>query len=232
MAYDYSAKCVILGDTGVGKSSLLLALTDPGRFSSSHDVTIGVEFGAKNVSCEGGQVIKLQIWDTAGQEAFRSIVRTYYRATAAALVVFDVGRRASLASVDSWLRDLREHCAVPAVRVLLVGNKCDLDESRREVSTDEAAAFAAERGLEFVETSARTGRNVAAAFKGVAQTVVDDVLAGRLDPLATPSQGVKLGHSVAAAASRRRADDDNLRLGQRSAASRAVTPNGGCCVVS
>jgi small GTP-binding protein len=273
MSYDYSAKVVILGDSGTGKSSLLVAFTDPGKFSTRHDVslpprlrsdlrapctlrarclhavcppaacppvhtaaarclprplqvTIGVEFGSKHITLPSAHVVKLQLWDTAGQEAFRSIVRTYYRGTAAALILFDVSRRASFNSVGSWLRELREHCSVPSVRVLLVGNKADLPESQREVGYEEANSFAALHGLEYLETSARTGRNVDVAFKGVAQTLLSEVLAGRLDPTAIPTQGVKLGHSAAA-----RAHADGIRV-RKVAAAHAVTPNGGCCLIS
>lgn len=226
MSYDYSAKVVIVGESGVGKSSLLIAFTDPGHFSTRHDVTIGVEFGSKNVTCSSGHIVKLQLWDTAGQEAFRSIVRTYYRGTAAALIVFDVGRRASFSAIGSWLRELREHCDAPSVRVLLVGNKCDRPESEREIGVDEARAFAALHGLEYLETSARSGHNVEEAFKGVAHSVLADVLAGRVDPTATPSQGVKLGHTAAA-----RAHASSIQV-KRSNAGRADVPHGGCCIIS
>jgi len=189
-------------------------------------VTIGVDYGSKNITLLSGHVIKLQLWDTAGQEAYRSVVRTYYRGTAAALIVFSVGKRASFSSAGSWLRELREHCNVPSVRVLLVGNKADIPEADREVGFEEAQTFAALHGLEYLETSARTGQNVETAFKGVCATLLTEVLAGRLDPTATPTQGVKLGHTAAA-----RAHADVIRV-NRVVAARAATPNGGCCVIS
>jgi hypothetical protein len=91
MSYAYLFKYIIIGDTGVGKSCLLLQFTDK-RFQPVHDLTIGVEFGARMISIDGKQ-IKLQIWDTAGQESFRSITRSYYRGAAGALLVYDITRR-------------------------------------------------------------------------------------------------------------------------------------------
>merc|ERR1712118_348765 len=91
MSYAYLFKYIIIGDTGVGKSCLLLQFTDK-RFRHDHDLTIGVEFGARMVTIDGKQ-IKLQIWDTAGQESFRSITRSYYRGAAGALLVYDITRR-------------------------------------------------------------------------------------------------------------------------------------------
>ena len=97
MSYDYLFKYIIIGDTGVGKSCLLLQFTDS-RFRNDHDLTIGVEFGAKIVNIEN-KSIHLQIWDTAGQESFRSITRGYYRGAAAALLTFDITRRETFISL-------------------------------------------------------------------------------------------------------------------------------------
>lgn len=93
MSYSYLFKMIIIGDTGVGKSCLLLQFTDQ-KFRNDHDLTIGVEFGSRKIMIEG-QDIKLQIWDTAGSESFRSITRSYYRGAAGALLVFDITRRES-----------------------------------------------------------------------------------------------------------------------------------------
>jgi GTPase SAR1 family protein len=240
MAYDFAAKVVIVGESGTGKSSLLVAFTDPGHFQPLHHTTIGVEFGSKNVIARSGHVVKLQLWDTAGQEAFRAIVRSYYRGTAAAVVVFDVTRRASFVALDSWLRELREHKddgeGAPQARlghaasgrprrVLIVGNKSDR-ASEREVSVDEGRAFAAARGVDYFETSARTGDNVAAAFKALAEAILADTLDGSIDPLAVPTQGVTLGHTAEA-----RAHAEVLRV-RRVGAGVANTPHGGCCTIS
>jgi small GTP-binding protein len=106
--------------SGVGKSCLLLQFTDK-RFQPVHDLTIGVEFGARMINIEGKQ-IKLQIWDTAGQEAFRSITRSYYRGAAGALLVYDITRRDTFNHLTTWLEDARQHSNSNMV-IMLIGNK-------------------------------------------------------------------------------------------------------------
>lgn len=105
---------------GVGKSCLLLQFTDK-RFQPVHDLTIGVEFGARMITIDGKQ-IKLQIWDTAGQEAFRSITRSYYRGAAGALLVYDITRRETFSHLTTWLDDARQHSNSNMV-IMLIGNK-------------------------------------------------------------------------------------------------------------
>ncbi|KAJ8797074.1 hypothetical protein J1605_001884 [Eschrichtius robustus] len=143
-------------DKSVGKSCLLLQFTDK-RFQPVHDLTIGVEFGARMITIDGKQ-IKLQIWDTAGQESFRSITRSYYRGAAGALLVYDITRRDTFNHLTTWLEDARQHSNSNMV-IMLIGNKSDL-ESRREVKKEEGEAFAREHGLIFMETSAKTASNV------------------------------------------------------------------------
>ncbi|PPS17963.1 hypothetical protein GOBAR_AA02592 [Gossypium barbadense] len=142
MSYDYLFKYIIIGDTGVGKSCLLLQFTDK-RFQPVHDLTIGVEFGARMVTIDG-RPIKLQIWDTAGQESFRSITRSYYRGAAGALLVYDITRRETFNHLASWLEDARQH-ANPNMTIMLIGNKSDLSH-RRAVSKEEGEQFAKENG--------------------------------------------------------------------------------------
>merc|ERR1711998_306148 len=152
MSYAYLFKYIIIGDTGVGKSCLLLQFTDK-RFQPVHDLTIGVEFGARMINIDGKQ-IKLQIWDTAGQESFRSITRSYYRGAAGALLVYDITRKDTFNHLSSWLEEVRQN-GNPDIMVMLIGNKADLD-SRRQVSSEEGERFAKENGLIFLETSAKT----------------------------------------------------------------------------
>ena len=113
-------KYIIIGDTGVGKSCLLLQFTDK-RFQQVHDRTIGVEFGARMINIDQKQ-IKLQIWDTAGQESFRSITRSYYRGAAGALLVYDITRRDTFNHLTSWLDDARTH-SNSNMTIMLIGNK-------------------------------------------------------------------------------------------------------------
>ncbi|KAG1703867.1 Ras- protein Rab-2A, variant 2 [Phytophthora capsici] len=156
MSYAYLFKYIIIGDTGVGKSCLLLQFTDK-RFQPVHDLTIGVEFGARMINIENKQ-IKLQIWDTAGQESFRSITRSYYRGAAGALLVYDITRRETFNHLTRWLEEARQN-SNSNMAIMLIGNKSDL-EHRRAVSFKEGEQFAKENGLIFLETSAKTAANV------------------------------------------------------------------------
>ncbi|XP_057162428.1 ras-related protein Rab-2B isoform X2 [Ursus arctos] len=147
MTYAYLFKYIIIGDTGVGKSCLLLQFTDK-RFQPVHDLTIGVEFGARMVNIDGKQ-IKLQIWDTAGQESFRSITRSYYRGAAGALLVYDITRRETFNHLTSWLEDARQHSSSNMV-IMLIGNKREntctrLGGRRRERNRAQARGAAGRR---------------------------------------------------------------------------------------
>ncbi|KAJ9531739.1 hypothetical protein QJQ45_021890 [Haematococcus lacustris] len=194
----YLFKYIIIGDTGgatvgVGKSCLLLQFTDK-RFQPVHDLTIGVEFGARMINIDGKQ-IKLQIWDTAGQESFRSITRSYYRGAAGALLVYDITRRETFNHLASWLEDARQH-ANPNMTIMLIGNKSDLTH-RRAVTTEEGEQFAKEHGLIFLETSARTAHNVEEAFIDTAREIYRKIQDGVLD-VSNESYGIKVGYGAGA----------------------------------
>lgn len=156
----YLFKFIIVGDEAVGKTCLLLMFTDH-RYRTKHEVTVGVEFGSRTVTIEGHEV-KLQCWDTAGQDRFRSIVRSYYRGSAGALLVYDITNRGSFEHVVNWLQEARKE-ADPNLVITLVGNKCDLVNDR-QVSWQEGYDFATQYGLQFVETSAVTAENVDECF--------------------------------------------------------------------
>jgi len=188
MSYAYLFKYIIIGDTGVGKSCLLLQFTDK-RFQPVHDLTIGVEFGARMISIDNKQ-IKLQIWDTAGQESFRSITRSYYRGAAGALLVYDITRRDTFNHLTSWLDDARQH-SNSNMTIMLIGNKSDL-EHRRAVTYEEGEQFAKENGLIFLETSAKTAQNVEEAFINTAKKIYDKIQQGVFD-VANEQNGIKVG---------------------------------------
>merc|ERR1712151_513219 len=187
MSYAYLFKYIIIGDTGVGKSCLLLQFTDK-RFRPDHDLTIGVEFGARLISIDNKQ-IKLQIWDTAGQEAFRSITRSYYRGASGALLVYDISRRDTFNHLTRWLEEARQN-ANSNMAIMLIGNKCDLE--RREVSFEEGEKFAREHGLIFCETSAKTAQNVEEAFVQTAKKIYENIQNNVYD-LSSESSGIKVG---------------------------------------
>ncbi|OMJ87924.1 hypothetical protein SteCoe_10248 [Stentor coeruleus] len=188
MSYNYLFKYIIIGDTGVGKSCLLLQFTDS-RFRNDHDLTIGVEFGAKIVQIEN-KSIHLQIWDTAGQESFRSITRGYYRGAAAALLTFDITRRDTFLSLGKWLEETKNN-GNPNMVIVLVANKVDLD-SQRVVSREEAEKFAKENKLIYLETSAKTAYNVNETFLRTGKEVLMKIVNGEIDPL-TNNAGIKVG---------------------------------------
>mmetsp|Transcript_4257 Transcript_4257/g.7044 ORF Transcript_4257/g.7044 Transcript_4257/m.7044 type:complete len:212 (+) Transcript_4257:97-732(+) len=187
MAYAYLFKYVVVGDSSVGKSCLLLNFTDK-RFRQEHDMTIGVEFGTRSVHIDG-QNIKLQVWDTAGQERFQSISRSYYRGTAGALLVYDISRRETFNNLLHWMQDVKAHASKEVV-IMLVGNKSDLN--RREVSYEEGARFAKEHGLIFTETSAKTSENVDEAFVGTAKEIYKKLQSQAYD-LKSQHCGIKVG---------------------------------------
>mmetsp|Transcript_4405 Transcript_4405/g.10602 ORF Transcript_4405/g.10602 Transcript_4405/m.10602 type:complete len:211 (+) Transcript_4405:87-719(+) len=194
MSYAYLFKYIIIGDTGVGKSCLLLQFTDK-RFQPVHDLTIGVEFGARRVTIDS-KPIKLQIWDTAGQESFRSITRSYYRGAAGALLVYDITRRETFNHLASWLEDALQHSNAN-MTIMLIGNKSDL-EHRRAVSYAEGEAFAREHGLIFLETSAKTAHNVEEAFVNTAKQIYGKIQQGVFD-VTNESFGIRVGVNAPAA---------------------------------
>lgn len=158
--YQHLYKLLLVGDSGVGKSCLLVRFWED-TYQESKVCTIGVDFQVKTVDVDGKNV-KIQIWDSAGQERFRAIAAAYYRGAHGIGVVFDVTDEQTFQNVSFWLEEVDSNgCA--SARKLLIGNKSDL-EGNREVSMEEATAFAAEHDMNYVETSAKTAENVVQAF--------------------------------------------------------------------
>jgi len=160
-------KLLLIGDSGVGKSCLLVRLSED-RFNPTHIATIGIDFKVRTVKVDGYRV-KLQIWDTAGQERFRTITQAYYRSAMGVLLVYDVGNRESFNNTRNWLQQIEQHASGDIDKVL-VGNKCD--NASVEVTSEEAAALAAEYGIDSIRTSARTGEKVEDAFVMLATKII------------------------------------------------------------
>lgn len=165
--YDHLFKLLIIGDSDVGKSSLLLRFAD-NTFSGNYITTIGVDFKIRTVEVEGEKV-KLQIWDTAGQERFRTITSTYYRGTHGVIVVYDVTSGDSFANVKRWLHEIEQNCEV--VNRILVGNKNDCPE-RKVVLTEDAQRFADQMRIQLFETSAKENINVEEMFMAITRQVL------------------------------------------------------------
>jgi Ras-related protein Rab-1A len=165
--YDYLFKLLLIGDSGVGKSCLLLRFADD-TYTESYISTIGVDFKIRTLEQEG-KTIKLQIWDTAGQERFRTITSSYYRGAHGIIVVYDVTDKESFNNVKHWVQEIDKYAA-DGVNKLLVGNKCDLT-SKKVVSHDEAKELAESLTIPFMETSAKNAHNVEQAFQKMATEI-------------------------------------------------------------
>ncbi|KAH7941247.1 hypothetical protein HPB49_011279 [Dermacentor silvarum] len=174
--YDYLFKLLLIGDSGVGKSCLLLRFADD-TYTESYISTIGVDFKIRTIELEG-KTIKLQIWDTAGQERFRTITSSYYRGAHGIIVAYDVTDQESFNNVKQWLQEIDRY-ACENVNKLLVGNKCDLTTKKVvDYTTAKASAafcfqieFADQLGIPFLETSAKNATNVEQAFMTMAAEI-------------------------------------------------------------
>ncbi|KAK8459177.1 hypothetical protein SEVIR_2G094466v4 [Setaria viridis] len=166
--YDYHAKLLLIGDSGVGKTCLLLQFSDH-SFTTSFITTHGIDFKVRTIELDGWR-IKLQIWDTAGQERFRTITTAYYRNAMGILLVYDVTDESSFNNIRNWIRNTEQH-ASDNVNKILIGNKADMDESKRAVPTSKGQALADEYGIKFFETSAKTNLNVNQVFFSIARDV-------------------------------------------------------------
>jgi len=184
--FNYLFRYIIVGDTSVGKSCLLLQFTEK-LFKHEHEATIGVEFGSRTLGIRNKQV-KLQVWDTAGQESFKSITRSYYRGAIGALLVYDITKRATFEGISKWLEETKAY-ATDKMVIVLVGNKTD-QEAKREVTYDEGQNFALQNNLLFYETSAKNNYNVEETFYKSAEGILDRLEKGELDP--TEHQGIKM----------------------------------------
>ena len=163
-SFDHLFKVLLIGDAGVGKSSILLRFTDD-SFEEQMASTIGVDFRVKTVTL-GGKTVKLTIWDTAGQEQYRALLGLYFRNAHATMVVFDLTDQVSFEETSYWAAEVRKHS--PHTRLLLVGAKADLAR-QRVISEDMCTERAAALGAQYWETSAWTGAGASAPFRFLLQ---------------------------------------------------------------
>lgn len=169
--YDILIKLLLIGDSGVGKSCLLLRFCQD-EFTPSFINTIGIDFKLRNLEIDG-KLAKVQIWDTAGQERFKTITTAYYRTAMGFMLVYDVTDPNSFENVRNWYNNIKEN-ARENVQIVLVGNKNDIPD-KRQVTYEQGQALAQELGVPFLETSAKTADSVEEAFTTLARLVKDNV---------------------------------------------------------
>ena len=168
MEYDILSKVIVVGDSQVGKTSLLLRYTD-NSFEHDSMSTIGVDLRIKSQVLDG-KMVKTQIWDTAGQERFRTITQTFYRGAHGVIIVFDLTNENSFDNVKMWHTEVKRN--VSSGCIILLGNKCDQTE-RRVVSAQKAEILALELGMEYIETSAKKSENVEFAFQKILRVLIE-----------------------------------------------------------
>ena len=186
--FNYLLKYVIIGDSGVGKSNILLRFIN-NTFTEEFRSTVGVEFSAKNIVVNKN-IYRVQVWDTAGQETFRSISRAYYKNSVCACVVYDISNYSSFESVQSWIEDCKSQSS-KSILIILIGNKSDLNDIR-EVTYDEGAQFAKSNNMIFLETSAKTGDNIEEIFDKSVRKIDQNIIDNKYD-LENESCGIRVG---------------------------------------
>ncbi|KAM4819882.1 ras-related protein Rab-26 isoform 2-T2 [Thomomys bottae] len=177
--YDVAFKVMLVGDSGVGKTCLLVRFKDGAFLAGTFISTVGIDFRNKVLDVDGMKV-KLQIWDTAGQERFRSVTHAYYRDAHALLLLYDVTNKASFDNIQAWLTEIQEY-AHRNVVLMLLGNKVD-SAQERVVKREDGEKLAKEYGLPFMETSAKTGINVDLAFTAIAKELQQRCTKGPSEP--------------------------------------------------
>ena len=168
--YNLIFKIVLIGDSNVGKTNILSKYLQ-NEFNPDSKATVGVEFGSKTININNN-VIKAQIWDTAGTEKYRSITNAYYKGAKGAFVVYDISRKTSFNNIDKWLFDLKNN-GDENINIILVGNKIDL-ENDRDVTTEEGEKKAILNKASFIETSAKNGNNIEKAFNLMIENVYEN----------------------------------------------------------
>ena len=156
---------MLLGDGQVGKTSLILRLTG-NEFNDSQLTTVGKESYIQQVNLHGYD-LKMKIWDTAGQERFKSMSVQVIKTSDAVILVYSVNEKKSFNSLDMWLNKLSETSDLSKKPIIIIGNKCDIDQSKRQISFEEGKQYAESKGYHFYETSAKTGENVEKAFNDI-----------------------------------------------------------------
>ncbi|KAG5730300.1 GTP-binding protein ypt2 [Termitomyces sp. T112] len=205
--YDFLIKLLLIGDSGVGKSCLLLRFCDD-AWTPSFITTIGIDFKIRTIELDGKR-IKLQIWDTAGQERFRTITTAYYRGAMGILLVYDVTSENSFNNIRTWHANIEQH-ASEGVNKILIGNKSDWTD-KKIVTEEQGRELAAELGIKFMETSAKANDGVEEAFFTLARDIKTRLIDSQGDASTTSAGGS--------------AADGSVRVNQQT----STQPSQGCC---
>ena len=168
MADETVYKVLLLGDTTVGKTCFLMKYTDK-TFQDIHMATIGLDYRLKTMKLKSGKDIKLQIWDTAGQDRFRAITKNYYKGSHGIILIYDVTNLQTFENVKNWVNQIREEAANNVV-IYIAANKIDM-EAERKVSKQEGESLAQELGFPFMETSAKSGININETFEDLVERI-------------------------------------------------------------
>ncbi|KAM9852094.1 protein ENTREP3 [Aulostomus maculatus] len=166
--YDFLFKLLLIGDSGVGKTCLIIRFAED-NFNSTYISTIGIDFKVKTIDVDGKKV-KLQVWDTAGQERFKTITTAYYRGAMGIILVYDITDEKSFENIQNWMKSIKENASAGVSRMLL-GNKCDI-EAKRKVSKETGEKLAKDHGIRFFETSAKSSINVEESFLALARDIL------------------------------------------------------------
>jgi len=172
MTAKYIIKILTLGDTLVGKSSIVLRFSD-NRFDDNQLATIGIDYKTKYIKVKDASV-KVLLWDTAGQEKFRNIARQYYKGANGVLLIYDVCDRKSYERIGFWMDELKQNNEIEQLYIILVGNKIDLEE-KRVVTREEAEKYAEDNNINYIEVSAKTGEGILDLFNEVTKGTMDKV---------------------------------------------------------
>ena len=161
---EFVFKILLLGDSEVGKSCFLMRYSD-NVFVENYITTIGLDYKLKNVKLDSGKTIKVQLWDTAGQDKYRTIAKNYFKGSHGILLLYDVTKQSSFQNIRDWIQDIREEVSQKAI-IFLIGNKIDLVD-KRKISKEKGIELAEEYKLQFFEASAKSGENVDEVFKAL-----------------------------------------------------------------
>jgi len=185
----YAVKIIIVGDQSVGKTNLINRYVK-GEFSEDYMITIGMDFLTCNLELED-KIFKLRLWDTAGSERFRSVTKGYYSNSCCAIIVYDITDQNSFNSVKQWIEDCQSY-ASKNIHLILVGNKIDLKEQRK-VNKEDAKSLSEEYGMDFFETSAKSGENIDELFLSICKNISRKIDEGKYD-FKDPSFGVSIAN--------------------------------------